>query len=185
MTTNRQNKQNGFTLIEVVVVVALVAMASYILIDLFLGQHKLYKTQTAELNITNDARLTLDEIDLYVRQGNRVLSAYGSYTTGPQSMIIQVQSFNSSGRLIAGTYDQIVFYMMGTDLFRQVFSDPASSRQSGVKKLASHVSGFNLTYNSADFSSVTEVITDLTLQEWATYQNRAITVSSKSNLRNY
>jgi prepilin-type N-terminal cleavage/methylation domain-containing protein len=179
------NKQAGFTLIELVIVIALVGIASFILVDMFIGQNKLYRTQTAELNITNDARMSLDEIDSYVRQAIRTLSSYSGYNSGPQTLVLQIQSVNSSNQLIAGTYDHVVFYMSGSNLMRQVFPDSASSRQSGLKRLASNVAGFTFTYDNADFALVTQITTDITIQESAGYQDRTITISSKSKLRNY
>lgn len=176
--------QSGFTLIELIVVIALVGVVSYVLVDMFLGQHKIYKTQTAELNITNDARATLDDIDAYVRSARQVLATYSSYNTGTQILVLEVQSINASNQLIAGTYDTVVFYLTGSNFYRQIFPAASSIRPAGTKKLASNVTGLAFSFNNADPTLATQVTTDLTLQESAGQQTRSITASSKSYLRN-
>jgi prepilin-type N-terminal cleavage/methylation domain-containing protein len=175
----------GFTLIEVIVVVALFAVCSVVLTSLFIGQNRIYKTQTAALNITADARIALDDIDNYLRAANRTLAGYSSYTAGPQVLILQIQSVNSSNQLVPGTFDNVVFYLSSGSLVRQIFPNAASTRIATTKKLASNVTGLVFTYNNASYALVTQVSTDLTIQENAGVQTRAITVSSKAKLRAY
>ncbi len=179
------SKQSGFTLIELVVVVALFAVCSVVLVDLFIGHNRLYRSETAELDITNDARQALDDVDGYVRQANRILATYSTYTAGPQVLILQIQSVNASNQLVPGTFDNVVFYLSSENLYRQVFPNVASTRAAVTKKLASNVNSLVFTYNNADYAQVTEVTLDLTLQKSAGLQNRAITASSKARLRNY
>jgi len=179
------NFKSGFTLIEVVIVIGLVSVCSIILSQLFIGQNRLYNSETAELDITGDARTALDDIDSYVRQSNRALSSFSTYTAGSQVLILQIQSINSSNQLIAGTFDNVVYYLSGSGLFRQVFPNVASSRSAITKKLASGVNSLTFTYNNADYSLVTEVQVDTTVQENVSGQTRSITLSSKAKLRNY
>ena len=181
----RNNFEQGFTLIEVTVVIGLVALSSFVLADLFLGQNKIYKTQTAELNISNDARASLDQIDSYVRQSMRALSSFDVYSAGPQVLILQIQSVNLSDQLLPGTFDHVVIRLDGTNLYSEVFPHAASGRSAGLRKLASNVTGLAFTYDSSDFAMVRRITTDITIQEPATYQTRAITISSTSKLRNY
>ncbi len=177
--------KNGFTLIEVVIVVALVGVASIILSNLFIGQNRLYRSETAELNVTGDARAALDDLDNYLRQANRTLASYSSFTAGSEVLILQIQSVDGSNRLVAGTFDNVVYYLSEGSLIRQVFPNALSSRPAAAKKLASNVTGLNFTYNNTDYAQVTEVQTDLTISENAGLQTRSITISSKAKLRNY
>ena len=178
-------KQAGLTLIEIVIVVGLTAVGMVVLTSLFIGQNRLYQTETAELNVTADARIAIDDIDSYVRQANRTQSSYSTFTAGPQVLILQIQSINSSNQLIAGTFDYVIFYLAGNNLLRQVIPNATSSRAAVTKKLAANVSGLVFAYSNADFSLVTEVTTDITVQELASGQTKSITLSSKAKLRNY
>lgn len=175
----------GFTIIEVVIVVAIFAILSIVLISVFIGQNRIYRTQTAELNVTGDARSALDDIDNYARGAYRVVNTYSTYTTGSSVAILQIQSVNGSNQLINGTYDYVVYYLTGSNFFRQVFPDLSSARAAVTKKLASNVTGLGFFYNNPNLAAVTEIVTNITVQENAGVQNRAITLSSKSRLRNY
>ncbi|OGE74332.1 MAG: hypothetical protein A3I07_02680 [Candidatus Doudnabacteria bacterium RIFCSPLOWO2_02_FULL_42_9] len=178
-------KSRGFTLVEIVIVISIVVVCGVVIADLFIGQNRLYKVETAELNVTSDARVALDDIDNYVRQANRVLDNSGAYITGAQVLVLQIQSINASNQLIPATFDNVVYYLTGPELYREVFPHNASSRLGGTKQLASHVNGLAFTYNNVSNALVTEVSTNITTQEDAGIQTRAITISSKSTLRNY
>jgi prepilin-type N-terminal cleavage/methylation domain-containing protein len=177
--------QNGFTLIELVVVIALVAITSLVLLDLFIGHNRLYQTQTSELNVTGDARTALDDISAFVRSANRAQAVYSSFTADSQVLILQIQSVNASNQLIPATFDYAVFYLSSGNLLREVFPDATSTRAGGVKELANNVVDLEFTYNNVDFTQVTEVSTDITVEEDAGIQNRSITLSSQARLRSY
>jgi len=178
-------KSQGFTLLEIIMVILFVAIIGLVGSELFIGQNRVYKIETAELNINANARLALDDIDNYVRLANRTLDSYSIYTAGSQILILKIQSVNASDQLLPAVYDYVVFYLSSSDLYREVFPDAASSRTAVTKRLASNVNSLNFSYNNVDYSLVKEVTTDLTLQEDAGIQNRAITISTKSILRNY
>jgi prepilin-type N-terminal cleavage/methylation domain-containing protein len=180
----RNKKSLGFTLIELLVVIVMIAALMLVLVNLFLGQNKIYRTQTAELNVTSSARSALDDIDFFVRSADVVAASNGGYSTGAQILVLQIPSINAQSQIITATFDYVVFYLTGTDFFRQIFANAASTRPSGTKLLGRNVTGLAFTYNNMNYALVTEVTTDMTIQESATYQDRAITISSKSKLRN-
>lgn len=179
------SNQRGFTLTEMLLVIVLVGVAGSVVVDLFIGQNRIYKLETAELNITNDARTALDDIDNYVRPATRVLADYDTYTTDAETLVLQIQSVNGANQLVAAAFDHVVFYLDGTNLYREVFPHASSARVATVKKLASNVTGLVFSYNNANFTLVTEVTTDLTLEEEAGMHNKSITISSESTLRNH
>jgi prepilin-type N-terminal cleavage/methylation domain-containing protein len=178
-------RQKGFTLIEMVLVIVLVAICGWVAVDMFIGQNRIYKVQTAELNVTSDARGALDDVDNHVRAANRVLDDYTTYSSGPTELVLQIISVDASNEIIPATFDNVVFYLDGTNFFREVFPNALSSRAAGTKKLASNVNSLLFTYNDISFPLVTAVTTDMTIQEDAGIQTRSITISSKSTLRNY
>ena len=180
-----QISNKGFTLIEVVVVIAIFAVCAVVLASLFIGQNRIYKVETAELNVTSDARNALDDIDNYTRLANRTLASYSSYSAGSQVLILKIQSVNASNQLLPTAFDYVVYSLTGSDFSRQIFPDATSARLAQTKKLASKVNSLAFTLNNADFALVTQVATDITVEENAGVQNRAITLSSKARLRNY
>jgi len=182
-----ENSSGGFTIVELIVVVGLTAVISLFLAYLVGYQYQIYNTQAAQLSVTSDARGMADDIDSYVRQAHRVLSSYLTYTTGSQTLVLQVPSIDSSGQIISGTYDTVVFYLSGTDFYRQVFPDASSSRPAVTKKLASGIdtANFSLAYNSADVTGATQVTSNIALVQTVGGQTKSITFSSQADLRNY
>jgi prepilin-type N-terminal cleavage/methylation domain-containing protein len=178
-------KQDGFTLVEILVSMVIIVICGIIVTDLFIGQNRIYKVETAELSIGSDARSALDEIDNHVRQAYRTLASYSTYTASNQVLILQLRGLGSNGQILPGVFDIVVFYLDGRDLYREVIPDVTSSRAAITKKVASSINDLDITYNDADFTLVTEVTVDLTAQEDAGVQSRAITVSTVSTLRNY
>lgn len=178
-------KEFGFTLIEVILVVFLVGALSLVVSSLFLGQDKIYHTQMMEFGVTSDARTALDDIDAYVRSADVVLATYGSYTTGSQTLILQVPSVNASSQIIPATFDFVVFKLNGSTLNQITTANAASTRVSGTRKLATRVTGLVFSYDNSNKALVKQVTTDLTAEEsYPGVPSKSITVSSKSKLRN-
>lgn len=176
--------QKGFTLIELVIVIAMVAILSVVITSLFIGQNRLYKTQTAELKVNGGARASLDDIDSSARGANRAVASYTSFTASSQVLILEIQSIDALDHLIPATYDYAVYYLYNGSLMRQIYPNASSDRSGGIKKLAENVTGLVFTLDNADYNLATEVTTDLTIQEDAGTQNKSITVSTKSRMRN-
>ncbi|MDP4001196.1 MAG: prepilin-type N-terminal cleavage/methylation domain-containing protein [bacterium] len=183
-TGRYQITSRGFTLVELVIVIAMVAVLSLVITGLFIGQNRLYKTQTTELKVNGGARASLDDIDSSVRGANRAAASYTSYIASSQVLILEIQSIDIKDHLIPATYDYVVYYLYNGSLMRQIYPNVFSVRAGGIKKLAENVTGLVFTLDNIDYNLVTEVTTDLTIQEDAGTQNKSITISSKSRMRN-
>ncbi len=179
-------QRNGFTVVELLVVLPLLIVIGFFLAYLFSYQYQVYDTESAELTITYDARTALDEIDAYVRQAMQVASSYSTYTTGTQVLVLQLQSVDASGQAISGVYDDAVFYLSGTTLMEQIFAGAGSTRTALTKTLANNVdtASFSFTYNNASYTLATQVQTNLAVKQNYGGQIRSISVSSKATLRN-
>ncbi|MBX4191384.1 MAG: hypothetical protein KW804_01125 [Candidatus Doudnabacteria bacterium] len=185
MGLKKKASQQGFTLAEALVTILLVTVCFGVIVNLFIGQNRIYKVQTAELMVTSDARTALDDIDNYVRQSYRAVSNYSTYTASSQVLILQIRSINSGNQLLSGAYDYVVYYLDGTNFYRQIFPNALSSRTSDLKRLANNINSLNFTYNDVSFPLVTEITTNLTAQLNTGTNTQAITVSTISSLRNY
>lgn len=180
-------RNKGFTLVEVLVVSAILLLIVGFLGYLSIKHFWIYNSQVSELDIEHGARTTLDDIDNHVRGAYRVASSYSGYTSGSQTLVLQLPSVDSSNQIISGTYDYVVFYLSSGSLVRQVFPDPSSSRIAAAKTLTDGVDGdtFSFSYDNADYSLVKQVTTTITITKGNPNQKRSITLSSKSSLRNY
>ena len=177
----------GFTLIEVLVVSAILFLVVGFLGYLSVKHFWIYNSQVSQLDIGNDARFSLDDIDNFVRSARRVSVSYDIYSTGPQTLVLQLPSIDSSNKIIENTYDYVVYYLSGQALVREIFPDAISDRESGIKTLTSYIDedNFSFTYDNADYSLVKKITTLISIKKGQSGQQRSITLSSKSFLRNY
>lgn len=176
--------KSGFTLVEAIIVIAIFAALSIVLVSVLLSQHRLYRTQSAELNINDEARSSLDDIDAHIRLANKALANYSAYTSGPQTLILEIPAINSLNQIVTGAYDHVVYYLSLTTLNKVIIADAASSRVSQTVPLSVGVTAVNFNFNNQNFDLVSEISTSLSLLESAGLFNRTITVSSNSRLRN-
>ncbi|HEX5430102.1 MAG TPA: prepilin-type N-terminal cleavage/methylation domain-containing protein [Patescibacteria group bacterium] len=176
--------QSAFTLIEVIITIALTVMIVAVIANMFLTQSRLYRSQNAKLDTSASVRAGLDSIDDDVRAADQVLASYSTFTASSQTLILQIQSVDSTQALVADTYDYVVYTLSGTDLTRQIFPDAASVRIATTRTVARHVSDLSFVLNSADYADVTEVATSLTSSESTGNQTVAFTSDSNSKLRN-
>lgn len=177
--------EKGFSIVELLVVLPIFGILAFFLAYIGIFHFQTYDSQTAELTITADARGALDDIDNYVRQANRVLTSYLAYNTSPSVLVLQIPSLDSGGQTISATYDTVVFYVSGTDLYRQVFSNFLSSRPNITQKLASNVQSNTFYYDNVDYFLVKQVTTEISILQNAGTKTRSINISSQSKLRNY
>ena len=68
--------QKGLTLIEVIISLGLLGFISVLIIGIYLSQNSLYKSQSLELKVNQEARSALDTIDSQIRLGNRVTATF-------------------------------------------------------------------------------------------------------------
>lgn len=181
----KSQENYGFTLIETLLVLLMMGIGIVVLTNMFISHNRLYRSQSAELDITSSVRSVLDDIDNNVRPAHRTLGSYGAYTASSTTLILQVQAVDPSDILISNTWDYVVYHISGTSLIREIIADPSSSRVSSTRTLASNVSSITFTYNNANYDLVTQVTTSLTSAESTGIQNRTYTGTTKSILRSY
>ncbi len=175
---------SGFTLMEAVLVVALFGILMVAITEFFFGSNQIYQTQNAELGINYSARQALDDIDTFVRQAVQVVGTFGTYNSGPTTLILEVQSVNSSNQLIPGVYDTILFNLSGSSLYREIFPGLGSVRPAGMRLIGSDISSLAFTYNDANFAQVDLVSTSMDIIKTSGRSTQVITISSQSHLRN-
>jgi len=180
----RLNQDSGFTLIEAMIVVALTGVMLVVLTQFFLGGNQVYKSQNAELDVNMSTRSGLDDVDAYVRQANQLLDSHDVHTAGSTVLILELTSVNASSQLVLGAVDRVAYYYSGSDLYRQIYANAASVRQSSIRRIATDITSLAFTYDNATYSAVTSVETAMTSSRAGSKDIRTITVTSKSRLRN-
>ncbi len=182
---SQSRNQEGFTLVEIVIVVALFAILIFAFLGLYDDHGKLFNFENGVIRTSGGNRQALNEMRTLVLQSKLVLASRtfsGTvYTSGPSTMILQIPSIDASNNVIAGTWDYAVFYASGTRLYRILEANASSVRKSNTKLLSDTLSAVTFTYNSTDFAEVNTVDVDLTSQ----LQVRNQSVSSHEQLKLY
>ncbi len=161
-------REQGFTLVELIIVLAICTVLMLGFLSLFEWHQKIYTLEQADVRATSAVRTTLNHMSLYIAQGYEIKATRNvsgtDYTTSSNTVILQLPSVNSSGNVIAATFDYIVFYLDDGSIYQLIEAGSGSTRDSGSKLLADNVNAFTLTYNNGDVSLASEVTIDLQTQ---------------------
>lgn len=156
-----QKKDKGFTLIETLAVVAVLATVAVILAEIFLGQIVFFQREQARVELALAATRALTDLVSQGREGFGAVAASTfdsvTYVSGPQELILKLPALDAQGQIIVGEFDYVVYYRDQSNpakLMKKTVAAPASSRPAVLKCLASDVSGLNFLYDSPDFSQV-------------------------------
>ncbi|MFA6519319.1 MAG: type II secretion system protein [Candidatus Paceibacterota bacterium] len=160
--------KRGFTLIETVVVIAISVIALAALVNLFLIFNTTYGNQQAFMAAAGSAGGTMNALEAAIMPADHVLTSHNfsgtTYSSNASTLVLSLPAVNSSGNIITGTEDYIVFYASSANLYRLIQAGAGSSRVSGLKQLSTTLSALSFTYDDADFTKVTNVTVDIVTQ---------------------
>ena len=164
----------GFTLVETVIVVGLTALILTAIANLFYIYYQVNGTDLAYRS-AGSAGSAMAAISAAVVPADGVLTSHAfsgtTYTTGSTTLVLELPAIDSSGVIIASTYDYIAFYTSGTTLYRIIATGAGSSRTAGTKTLTTALANLTFSYNNADPSQATTVTADLRTS--ATYKQQS------------
>lgn len=168
MRYRTHHSARAFTLMEVIIVVGIFSIMFLALIKFFISYNTSYIFERAVVTTSSSADALMNEIEAAVLPANQVVASrtFGAvtYTSGASVLVLEVPSIDSSGVIISGTYDHIVFYTNGKYVYEIIDANAASSRKSRTRQLSDSLSALTFTYDNASFPSVKQVTADITTQ---------------------
>lgn len=186
--TNHPQQQDGFTIIEVVIVLGVSTVLLLGLLNLFDWHQKVYVMEEATVRTTNDVRNTLMGMSEYIAQASNILSSRNfngtDRTTGGNAIVLEVPSVSSSHNIIPVTYDYVAFYLENGSVYQEIELGTGSVRTGGTKRLAENVQTFALTYNNSNPTEASRVSIDLQTMIATRNSNVATRVTDTIFLRN-
>ncbi len=188
---SRQSRPDGFSMLEVIVVVGIFAVLLLALFAIYEGYGKLYSVGQAEITTLKNVRYSLNETSQFVAQSHRVLASQVinsiTYQSSSTTLVLQLPAITSTGDTIPNSWDYAVFYLGGTTtLYRFLQIDAASARSPvGLKVLSTIVSNVTFTYDNADFTQVKKVGVALSVERQDNHQLIKKYLTEQSGLRNY
>ena len=179
---------SGLTFIETVIVVGIFSLMLIALVDLLIGYYQLYDTQSATIDVGGSAVRLVTELHTAALQSDQILASHAcngtTYTSGATTVVFEMPSVDSSGNIIANTYDYECVYVSGTNVYAILVPGSGSARPSVTRTLTSVLSQLSLTYDNADFTKVTEVTVDATTSETSVNQTPTTHIKEVNYLRN-
>lgn len=180
---SKQKKHDnlGFTIIELVIVIAIASTLILVLFSLFEGQMRNYGYQQAQLRVAGGTRSVIDNMMTYTMQASNVVATRTvngvGYTSDSDTIILELPTMNGSYDRLADTYDYVVFNLDGTNLNMVVAPNASSFRKPVTKRLDDSINSFSITYNNVDFTLVDEI--DVSVISRTTYRgNQFIEVNA-------
>jgi prepilin-type N-terminal cleavage/methylation domain-containing protein len=160
--------ERAFTLLEVLIVLAITALMFMALITIFIRYNSYFVEQRARITVGQSAAVSMNELHRLSLQADAVVvsHAFGgtTYTSGPSTLVLELPSITSSGDIVDGAHDYVVFYASGTTLYRMFDIAGASARSGGTKALTTALEHIAFTYDNADLASARSITIDLATQ---------------------
>lgn len=181
--------KRGFSLIETIITIGISVIALLALVNIFLTFNTIYGYQQISLATSGSAGAAMNALEVAVLPAEQVLSSHSfsgtMYTSGPATLVLQLPSVDSSGNIIAGAKDYVVFYSSSAMLYRLTEAASNSTRVPGLQTLSTTLDSISFTYNDGDFTKVTNVIADVQTQ--AQYKQEIVQgrLTEQLFLRNY
>jgi len=154
----------GFTLAEILVVIALLVILITVGTQIFIYNNRFYENQAGEIFSVTATREAADRINEYARAavGLEANYLYGStsYVTDAQTAIFRIPGLDAAGQTISGVYDYAIMGPNPTDPKRLeliVDPDPASVREQRLLLLTDKLTNITFTYDNADLGLVRRV----------------------------
>lgn len=158
----------GFTLVETIIIIALSVTMMIALGLLVFTFNKISSYEQASAQSSGSASAIMREIESLAFPAHAVLQTHtfsGSTRTSSSTvLVLEIPSVDSSGDVIASTYDYAAFYVTGTNAYRLLEANASSKRVSSTKQLSSTVSALTFAYGSSDFTKVSTTTVDVQTQ---------------------
>ncbi len=148
-----ENTKNGFTLVEVLVVIVLLGIIVIGVSGLYLGQIRLTGNEFKESEVEIKTAAVLNDIFRIANQATTILASAtinsNNYLTGPNTVVLSLPSLDGANNAIEGSDDILVYRKnAGSDL--ELIIDPAagSSRTAGAKIMLSDIADLEFGYEN-------------------------------------
>ncbi len=156
-----KNSTAAFTLVETMFASVIGILVLGMVMILYVGVQHSMTVGVALAEINADARLAMDRIVRDARwatqlETSRTLNGT-TYITGNNQFVIKIPSINSSGDIIANTYDYVIYALDPSDLtqLKKIIDPNASSSRTSLNQvIAKNINSFSLSSAGIGLSSI-------------------------------
>ena len=149
----------GITLIETMIGLAISALLVVILSYCLIIVLRLNEAQKTVSALTSSTDRGIYRISSSIQQSSQILSSAvisgTTHTTSSSALVLKIPTVNSSGQIISGSYDTVVYRRNPSDLSElQEITDAeaGSARFDGTHLIARFVTNLLFRYNNSNYS---------------------------------
>lgn len=151
---NQFRESRGFSYIEVVVIIAIIAMLSIVLMDVFISHGELFNTTMANVDLQMQRARTLERLGSMTRVASSVQFSQTIdgvlYTTSDDTLVLGLPSIDATGAVIDNAFDYAALYLDAVhpnELRLVIGANAASSRTPVTQLLSDKVAGLTFQYD--------------------------------------
>ena len=156
----------GFSIIEMVIVIAISVIIMLSVIEIYITYSNSYLYQNAAINTSSSAAAFLNEFSDMSLQADAIVASRTvsgtTYTTGSTTVVFEIPAINSSGDVVSNAYDYAILYASSTGAYRLLDVNGSSVRVAGTKKFSDFVNNLTFTYDNGSPTAATSVTADIT-----------------------
>lgn len=167
------NGFKGFTLAEILVIIALLLIIMVLGLGIFVSNNRFYENQTGKIALVNAFREAADRLAEYGREAINFETTYiyggTTYTSGPATVIFRLPGKDVSGNILSGVYDYAIVTMGQADPARLeliVDADPASARPERNLLLTGRLTNLAFTYDNVSIASAGRLTFEISGTAW-------------------
>lgn len=155
----------GFTLFEVLIAIAILALMLTVLVGLFVSANGTYEYQSATLRQDREVRIVADSVEEKVREARSVTDTHtfgtGTRATSDRTLVLALPATDTEGAVLAGYLDYVVFYEEAGTVYEETDAASGSMRESGLRTLSTGIEELRFSYDSAPASEVRSVTVEV------------------------
>jgi prepilin-type N-terminal cleavage/methylation domain-containing protein len=187
-------RPRGFTLIEMLIGLAIISLLIVALLSFYSKGQQQFMNQNIQSDVLEKSRYPLALIAQDVKSAIQVVTAWGSYTTSSNTLVLEVPSVDSSGLIIdVNSQFDYVIYRVSNRRLQRIYDakEGVSARVDGSRNLADDITGLSITYYdpsdntlSSNFATAASVRVSLSTARKGFRRTFQESMNSKFKLRN-
>ena len=179
---------SGMTLIELLIGLAVFAILILFLANFFVSYYDSFSNLQASNSVSESTGLFINAISNAIRQANKVdvsrTISGNVYTSDDTTIVLELPAIDNTANTISNTYDYMIFYLDGENIYWIVDANASSSRKSGSQIISSNISSLSFTYDNPSVSSASKVDVVVTAQKTIKQKIFDSSLSQQIYLRN-
>lgn len=184
--------KRAFTLIELLISIALISIISVILTTLIIRYGIFYERQNVDIAANLDNRFILDDISAQVRQAAKIATSVTidgqTFATSQTTIVLKLPALDQNGQTMQNIFDYVIFWQDSQDLknFRKkIVPDLQSTRKVVSQILTSNLKSVVFSYNNPDPTQASTVTATLETIKTQGGQTKEAKDAVQVRLRNF